>query len=142
MSSFDPDFTHFSSSRPYRNTRTDHEPKFESFRTFVVNGQASTKIPGQGGPFVIHCQSVSYFSSNEKGEFEESADLPPGFHRANSFKNYKSTDGHPKGLFYELNLYTSRGGSAHHTSRVQGAQFPRDDSTISVLDLPKNRIGR
>ena len=71
--------------------------------------------------------SSAYFSFNSSsGEFDnESSDLPGGYKRANSFKNYKSSGGHPKGLFYEVNLYTFDGASHHHTSCVSGSIYSR-----------------
>jgi len=45
-----------------------------------------------------------------------------------SYQNYKSSSGHSKGLFYEINLYTRDGSSNHHTSRVMGSTYDRDNS--------------
>lgn len=136
MSRFDPDFRHFASASGYRNSHTDHESKFAAFRAFAVDG----KLPSiTDPPFVIqfvchpnfqpHSKTVTYyeFAPDNVGAAKMD-ELPSGYRRANSFKNYKSTTGHPKGLFYELNLYTMDGSSKHHTSRVTGSHYTRDDS--------------
>lgn len=135
MSSFDPDFNFFRSSRPYRNKSTDHESKFMAFRSFALEGQSPSNIEDVfviqfvcHPNFMTHSKTVTYFLHNGSGEFDRTDDLPAGFRRANSYKNYKSDKGHKKGLFYELNLYTPSGSSAHHTSRVKGSAYARDDS--------------
>jgi len=135
MSSFDPDFIFFRSSRPYQNRFTDHESKFNAFRSFALEGQPPSDIQGAfviqfvcHPNFLAQSKTITYFVHNGSGNFERTDDLPAGFRRANSYKNYKSADGHPKGLFFELNLYTPSGSSAHHTSRVQGSTYTRDDS--------------
>jgi len=134
MSHFDPEFHHFAAASGYRNRRTDHESKFRAFHDYVVE---ETAPPDFAAPFVIqfvchpnfepNLKTVTYYELTSDG-FEEHAQLPSGYHRGNSYKNYKSASGHSKGLFYELNLYTKDGVSRHHTSRVTGSQFARDNS--------------
>lgn len=136
MSTFDPDFAHFREASGYRNRRTDHESKFQAFRDFVVSNKAPS---GFSSPFVIqlvchpnfeaHRKTVSFYELSDEGDrFDQIDALPGGYLRANSFKNYKSNSGHPRGLFYELNLYTKDGISHHHTSRVSGSTYERDSS--------------
>ena len=69
-----------------------------------------------------------YISNKAKGGFDCLDSLPVGFQRGNSYHNYKTDLGHPKGPNYELNLCTRDGKSRHHTSRVKGIHFQRDDS--------------
>ena len=72
---------------------------------------------------------TSYFIFNKKeGSFDRLETLPEGFLRANAYHNYMTNLGHPRGLYYELNLYTPDGQSNHHTSRVKGINYLRDDS--------------
>jgi hypothetical protein len=147
MSHFDPDFLiHFRSASAYRFRTTDHEDKFRAFRQFASHddhqGGATTHHDFRE-PFVIqfvchpnfhaHEKTITYFVLGDAAaaggdvSFQESSTMPDGFRRANCYKNYKSKGGHPKGLFYELNLYTRDGRSTHHTSRVHGSTFSRDD---------------
>lgn len=117
MSQFDPDFEFFQSASGYRSCATDHESKFNAFNSFVCNG---VKSPDFQDSFVIQFVCHPNFEAQRKtvtyctidattGGFAVSNSLPGGYKRANSFKNYKSSGGHPKGLFYELNLYTLDG---------------------------------
>lgn len=134
MSRFDPGFSFFQNSSGYRNVHTDHEAKFRAFKKFVCDGEKEFGFKDSFVmQFVCHpnfaagSKTVTYYTYNPtSGEFERSDSMPQGFKRANSFKNYKSSGGHPKGLFYEVNLYTSDGRSGHHTSRVSGSNFPRE----------------
>ncbi len=133
MSNFDPSFQYFRHASGYRNCRTDHELKFQSFKDFVCNGKHVNRLSESFViQFVRHLsfeadrKSVLYYTFNpSQGDFAVSDRMPNGFKRANSFKNYKTKEGHPKGLFYELNLYTVDGNSMHHTSRVGGSSYPR-----------------
>lgn len=134
MSHFDPDLRYFANASGYRNTYTNHESKFRVFRDFVVEGRAPSS---EHSPFVIqfvchpnfgaNLKTVTYYELVPDG-FEARDQLPSRYRRANSYKNYKSALGHPKGLFYELNLYTKDAVSTHNTSRVTGSHFARDDS--------------
>jgi hypothetical protein len=134
MSSFDPTFEHFRAATGYQNRRTDHQPKFDAFRGFVLDGTLRTSdlhfvIQFVCHPnFQAHAKTVDYFELQDDGSFSRLSALPSGYHRANSYQNYKSATGHPKGLFYELNLYNGDGRSKHHTSRVKGSTFERDDN--------------
>jgi hypothetical protein len=147
MSHFHPDFTHFQGASGYRNRTTDHESKFQAFKQFVFSGSKASSFSDS---FVIqfvchpnfeaHRKTVTYFTLNTStGEFDQSDSLPEGFQRANSFKNFKASGGHPKGLFYELNLYTRDGRSRHHTSRVTGSAFHRDDTHNQKHGATKGR---
>lgn len=114
---------------------TDHQPKFDAFRDFL-NGNRPERVTGT---FVIqfvhhpnfqeYSKTIEYYRYND-GSFDRSDNLPHGFRRANSYQNYRTPKGtgHANGIFYELNLYTSDGRSAHHTSRVHGSQYARDAS--------------
>ena len=134
MSSFGPDFEHFRTASGYRNRSTDHQSKFDAFRRFVMDGRKSPADSSFVIQFVCHpnfeayAKTVTYFQSDDEGGFHKSSHLPNGFKRANSYQNYKSTSGHPKGLFYELNLYTGDGHSNHHTIRVTGSNYTRDNA--------------
>jgi hypothetical protein len=141
MARWDPTFKYFQQASGYRNRRTDHEAKFKLFLDYMIRNERMTSmIEDVVDTFVIqfvchpnfHPESkdIVYYVYNGHGNFDSSTSLPLGFARANSFKNYKTTPGigHEKGLFYELNLYTSTGISHHHTSRVKGTRFERDDS--------------
>ena len=138
MSSFDPNFDNFRSASGYRNRTTDHESKFDAFRSFVLDTNFAGHNDGTADAFVIQfvChpnfhagdKTVLYYerTSAEGNDFERTTNLPPGYKRGNSYKNYKSRSGHPKGLFYELNIYTRDGRSNHHTSKTTGSNFDRD----------------
>ena len=117
MSHFDPNFRFFNDATGYRNCYTDHEAKFQAFKDFVCNGincisfTESFVIQFICHPnFQAHAMTITFYTLNiNTGEFEESSSLPAGYKRANSFKNYKSSEGDVKGLFYEVNLYTLEG---------------------------------
>ena len=140
MSKFDPNFEFFGSAKRRTSAGTDHDSKFEAFREHVLHGKSNLALTFQP-PFVIqfvchpnfeqHRKTISYFIHNEAtNDFEPAQVLTPGFRRANSYHNYVTDAGvgHPKGLYFELNLYTMGGVSPHHTSRVKGIDFVRDDS--------------
>jgi len=136
MSTFDPQLTHFKSASGYRNHRTVHNDKFQAFRKSLVQGKRPAfdkKKNSKMSPFVIqfvchpnfagHLKTISYYEL-VGDKFELRDQLPPGYSRANSYQNYKSPSGHPKGLFYELNLYNS----TPKTSTVTGTNYVRDNS--------------
>ncbi|KAL7581107.1 hypothetical protein ACA910_005908 [Epithemia clementina (nom. ined.)] len=133
----DADLSFFASATGYRNIRTDNDHKFQAFQSFAQNNRKA-RTPFSD-PFVIQfvChpnfepdrKEIAYYTYNpDTDDFDSSETLPSDFRRANSFQNYKSSGGHPKGLFFELNLYTHEGQSNHHTSRVKGSTFSRDNS--------------
>jgi hypothetical protein len=141
MSHFDPNFDHFRNAVGYCNRTTDHESQFNAFKNYVGAGTNSLLR----GSFLIqfvchpnfepHRKTITFYVYDEEtGSFQQSTstvicgDLTIGFQGANSYKNYKTASGHKKGLFYELNLYTKDGRSNHHTSRVTGSNYTRDDS--------------
>lgn len=85
MSSFDLDFRHFSSASGYRNRRTDHEEKFNSFRSYVIDGEASSLTESFVIQFVCHPnfqanrKTVAFFKLDcRTGKFDEFDELPPG----------------------------------------------------------------
>lgn len=128
MSSFDPQLTQFKSASGYRNHRTVNHTKFKALRNNLTNG---TPEYDAKNPFVIqfgcpnfagHLPITNYELVGDKFQLREQ--LPPGYKRANSYQNYKSTTGHPKGLFYESTL----SGSAPKTSTVTGTKYVRDNS--------------
>lgn len=135
-SELDPDFTYFRSAKRYTTKPTDHDSKFLAFRGYLLQKTAPLS---SSSPYVIQfvCHPnfeqqrkvISYFIFNKKeGTFDRMETLPEGFVRANAYHNYMTNLGHPRGLYYELNLYTPDGQSNHHTSRVKGINFLRDDS--------------
>lgn len=131
---WDPNLEYFRSASGYRNVASDHARMFESFRSFAMSGTPTSVAEPFVIQFVCHPNFLAdqkeavYYLFQEGGCVISSDSLPSGFQRANSYRNYKSAAGHPKGLFYEVNLYTSSGVSHHHTSRVSGNHFERDAS--------------
>lgn len=126
---------------PYRPRRTDYEHAFDAFLAHAHRrADAASDAPTADTviQFVVHpnfepmAKAITWYAPHADGGFSALPDgCPPGYARANSFKNFKTGRGvgHAKGLFFELNAYTRRGApSAHHTSTVSGAQFDRDAS--------------
>lgn len=122
---------------PYRDIRTDHEPKFRSFLDWCRRLPTRTCAERFAVQVVSHPnfdprrKDVAWFVGDSDG-FQRVGGPPEGFLRANTFKNLKTESGvgHAKGMFYELNLYLERHAppSAHHDSLATGNAFERDAS--------------
>ena len=90
-----------------------------------------------------HTKTITYHTFKDTGDlFDKTTSLPQGYVRANAYHNYVSKSGHAKGLYYELNLYTPDGQSKHHTTRVKGIHFGRDDSHDQNYGTTKGRHWR
>uniref|UniRef100_A0A0G4HKI0 Uncharacterized protein n=1 Tax=Chromera velia CCMP2878 TaxID=1169474 RepID=A0A0G4HKI0_9ALVE len=121
------------SASGYRNRRTDHDDKFAAFWDWNSKGSTSTAIGNYVIQLVAHpnfqpeLKTVLYFRREAAGFVK--MDALHDHKRANTFKNYRTSNGvgHPKGYFFDLNLYVMDGVSMHHTSTVSGKQFARDN---------------
>lgn len=120
----------------YRSIRTDNDNKFNSF---IIWSQTDNLDDISDDNYVIQLvyhpnfeaynKTIKYYK-RETNTFIEVDDID-GYKKANSYKNLKTNrnEGHSKGMFYELNLYTnSINYSNHHTSRVNGSNYLRDST--------------
>tara|TARA_Y100000996_G_scaffold412857_1_gene399887 strand:- start:2107 stop:2541 length:435 start_codon:yes stop_codon:yes gene_type:complete len=122
---------------PYKNIRTDKEEYFNQFFEWDKNGFHQNNIEDDYIIQLVECpnfehkKKIQYYKKTDDKfvEVEEKDIL--NYKKANSFKNLKTNKnvGHPKGLFYELNLYSNViNYSNHHTSTISGNRFTRDSS--------------
>ena len=131
-------------AKQYRSIRTDNDNKFDSFIEWAqtnspVDNPVDNPVDSPDDNYVIQlvyhpnfgaCNKTIKFFKKELNIFVEVNDID-GYKRANSYKNIKTNrnEGHDKGMFYELNLYTkSTNYSNHHTSRVNGSNYLRDST--------------
>ena len=123
-------------AQPYRNIRTDKEEYFNQFLQWTKTSQHNNSISDE---YIIQLVSHPNFEPNNKevryfkkeNNLFEETELTQEYKKANSFKNFKTNKGigNPKGMFYELNLYSKKiQYSNHHTSTVNGLNFERDSS--------------
>jgi len=139
-------------TQAYRPIYTDHEAPLQEFcawaRVDAVPASPATVDARWVFQVVQHpnfCRSarqVTYFARQGETyvQVPPAAATPASLLRVNAFKNFKSRpgEGHPKGMFYEVNLCVRRADdkssfqSPHHTSTVNGRRHLRDCSA----DLP------
>ena len=125
-------------AKPYRNIRTDNEAKFDDVWSFLKGespGPAQDCYAAQivhHPNFNAHLREEKWFVSDMDGARLENT-KPDGFQKENSFKNYRTDAGvgHPKGIFYEFNLYKQNPTSTRRPSTADGSLYPRD-RTIDV----------
>ena len=124
---------------PYRPIRTDKDPYFQEFLEFGKNDIHHNLVKEKDyviqlveSPNFSDDKTIKYFKKVDN-KFEEISEklILENYKKANSYKNFKTNRGvgHPKGLFYEFNLYTRQQKySPHHISTVKGNSFHRDNS--------------
>jgi hypothetical protein len=131
---YDSCLSHFSGSVPYLPTRVDHNDLFERFeKDLRTNAVTDASIPNG---FCMQVVAHPNFYPEQKQVYwvgsdgQWTSECPQGLKQANSFKNFKTGrgTGHKKGMFFELNLYTSDETlvSNHHTTQCTGNRYDRD----------------
>ncbi|KAF2109398.1 hypothetical protein BDV96DRAFT_636090 [Lophiotrema nucula] len=117
-----------SDTRGYKNLKTSHESKFETFMSWAkypCESESSTDIPANladGAPYAIQLvrqvnygplESKRYFVLND-GAFVEVPEkwlIDANFQKLNTYKNFKCT-AHNK--FFEINVYQKDPVNKHH----------------------------